>query len=175
MKKTVLGAMVLCLVTGTALASYEKDAAKFLKKNPSLSAEIVEGLKTCQLVKGMTEEQARLVAKELTGPALDLKIMLDYHLRKPPAKVDRTATTNDRGQSVVVLSFYVEDRGVLRQKENIRTTSRVRPLAILDMFFTNDALTKWESEGLWGKSDGGREAEMKARVEKELAKLEAKK
>jgi hypothetical protein len=119
----------------------------------------------------MTEEQARLVATEWTGPALDLKIMLEYHVRKPPAKVDRTTTTDDQGRDVVVVSYYVEDRGILRQKENIRTGSRVRPLAMLDMFFTNNALTKWQSEGLWGEADDTHKAKMRAKVDRELTKL----
>jgi hypothetical protein len=35
-KKIVLWAVVLSLVAGNALASYEKDAAALLKKNPNL-------------------------------------------------------------------------------------------------------------------------------------------
>jgi hypothetical protein len=39
------------------------------------------------------------------------------------------------------------------------------------MFFTNNALTKWQSEGLWGEADDTHKAKMRAKVDRELTKL----
>lgn len=167
MKKLTIGILMFSLAIGLALASYEKDAANLIKKNPNLPPEIVEGLKMCQLVKGMDEKQARRIGKE----------WVERFTR--PAYSSRNETVDEDGHKLVEIIFHAEidARTTLVRTPSGRVEARTDPaqdITQVGLFFTDGALTKWTKKNNFGEIKDSNRAKIRSKVELELKKLESK-
>jgi hypothetical protein len=167
-KRALLWAMVSGIVTGSALAassSYEKNVVKLLQKNPSLAPEIVEALKDCRLVVGMTEEQAMLVGKRST------------QITSRPGQsgglstgVEKVTTKDDQGRKYVEVFFYMQNRldlgpsaegGFQWQKQSGQR------VIILEMRFLDGVLAGWGAHVELGRTE---RAKIRQEIEAKMAK-----
>jgi hypothetical protein len=168
--RALLWAVFSGLMIGPAPAasfSYEKNVVKLLQKNPVLAPEIVEGLKDCRLVTGMTEEQAMLVGKRST------------RLTPRPGQsgglstgIVRVATKDDQGRKVVEVFFYMQNRldlgpsadgGFQWQKQGGQR------VIILEMRFLDGELAGWGAHVELGRAERAR---IRQEIENRLAKSE---
>ncbi len=168
-KRVLLWAMVSGLVTGPALAasfSYEKNVVKLLQKNPALAPEIVEALKDCRLVKGMTEEQATLVGRRWTRltPRASLLGVLD-------TGIERITTKDEQGRKFAKVLFYTQNKAYTgpsadgtfqwQKQESHRVID-------LELHFTDGELTTWGA--LYSGMDDADRAKIRQEIESKLAK-----
>jgi hypothetical protein len=154
--------VVLCLVTGTAMAEgYEKSVVKLVQKNPGLAPEIVEALKNCELVRGMTEEQATLVGKRWNQMSGGERMLGIFH-----PGINRSTKNDDQGQKLVEVTFY---RDVALQTTGGVARGGEQTVVFLTLYFTNNSLTKWVGEGA-GEMKPDTRAKIRREIEKGLAK-----
>jgi hypothetical protein len=143
-KRVLLWATLSGIVTGSALAassSYVKNVVKLLQKNPALAPEIVEALKDCRLVEGMTEEQATLVGRRYTQPTPRAGQSGGL-----AAGIDRIATKDEQGRMAVKLLFYIQNKADLGPSAEGRfqwQKQEGQRVIVLELRFAEGKLAAW--------------------------------
>jgi hypothetical protein len=126
----------------------------------------------------MTEKQARLIGTTWTKPGRGSRVnafLFGDYGEKLQTKIYRIVAADDKNQSVVELILYVADVGNVRRVYKETLTVAGHTNVILDLLFTNDALTEWEKPNYVGEISDENKAKVKAAIEEEMAKLGAEK
>ena len=171
MKKICLSIMAIILLSGLVqAASYEKSVIKLIKKNPGLSPEIVEALKDCQLVQGMTEEQAILVGKRWNKAGIGLRLLGVYD-----PSIEKTTIIDEQGQKLRKLTFKRKTDSVTEYGEGSDHSLKSRTIEgetriFLVLYLSDGLLTKWETAGKVGELKDETRAKIRREIEKGLGK-----